>query len=144
VTLFLLDENVLRELHSKGNANVRRWIAMVDDTHPRLSAATLFEKRRGAEALKRRDPDRAAKLLAAIDTLEKAFADRIVPIDAAVVAEWTRLLGEKNKDRWDLALAATARVQELVLATRNGKDFAARGVRLLNPFEDPPEELGNP
>ena len=117
---------------------------MVDDTHPRLSAATLFEKRRGAEALKRRDPDRAAKLLAAIDTLEKAFADRIVPIDAAVVAEWTRLLGEKNKDRWDLALAATARVQELVLATRNGKDFAARGVRLLNPFEDPPEELGNP
>jgi predicted nucleic acid-binding protein len=73
VTLFLLDENVLRELHSKGNANVRRWIATLDDTNLRLSAATLFEKRRGAEALKRRDPDRAAKLLAAIDTLEKAF-----------------------------------------------------------------------
>lgn len=101
MTLFLLDENVLRELHRKGNANVRRWIATVDDTNLRLSAATLFEKRRGAEALKRRDPDRAAKLLAAIDTLEKAFADRILPIDAAVVAEWTRLLGEKNKDRWD-------------------------------------------
>ena len=73
MTLFLLDENVLRELHSKGNANVRRWIATLDDTNLRLSAATLFEKRRGAEALKRRDPDRAAKLLAAIDTLEKAF-----------------------------------------------------------------------
>lgn len=110
----------------------------------RLSAATLFEKRRGAEALKRRDPDRAVKLLAAIDTLEKAFADRILPIDAAVVAEWTRLLGEKNKDRWDLALAATARAYGLVLAVRNLKDFAARGVRLLIPFEDPPEESGNP
>jgi toxin FitB len=144
VTLYLLDENVLRELQSRGNANVRRWVATIDDSDLRLSAATLFEKRRGAEAVKRRDPGRSAKLLAAIDVLEKAFADRILPIDAAVVAEWTRLLGEKNKDRWDLALAATARVHELVLVTRNLKDFAARGVQLLNPFEDPPRESGSP
>jgi hypothetical protein len=41
VTLYLLDENVLRELHSRGNVNVRRWIAKVDDTDLRLSAATL-------------------------------------------------------------------------------------------------------
>ena len=142
MTLYLLDENVLRELHSKGNLNVRRWIRSVDDTELRVSAATLFEKRRGAEALKRRDSERSSKLLAAIDALERAFADRILPIDAAVVAEWTRLLGEKNKDRWDLALAATARVHGLVLVTRNIKDFAARGVRLLNPFEYPPEESG--
>ena len=140
MTLYLLDENVLRELHSRGNVNVRRWIARVDDTDLRLSAATFFEKRRGAQALKRRDPDRSAKLLSAIDALEKAFADRILPIDSPVVAEWTRLLGEKGKDRWDLALAATARVHDLVLVTRNLKDFADRGVRLLDPFHDPPHE----
>ncbi|MER8887502.1 hypothetical protein [Mesorhizobium sp. M0816] len=48
------------------------------------------------------------------------------------------MLGGKNKDRWDLALAATARVHGLILVTRNIKDFAGRGVHLLNPFEDPP------
>jgi len=141
VTLYLLDENVLRELHPKGNANVHRWLATIDDTNLRLSAATLFEKRRGAEALRRRDPARSARLLAAIDELEKLFADRIIPIDALVVAEWTRLLGQKNKDRWDLALAATARVHGFVLVTRNVDDFADRQVRLLNPFTDPPVEI---
>jgi predicted nucleic acid-binding protein len=107
----------------------------------RLRAATLFEKRRGAEALRRRDPNRSAKLLAGIDELEKLFTDRIVPIDAAVVAEWARLLGRKSKDRWDLALAATARVHGYVLVTRNLDDFIGREVRLLNPFASPPAEV---
>ncbi|MFH0301919.1 type II toxin-antitoxin system VapC family toxin [Bradyrhizobium sp. 31Argb] len=137
----MIDENVLREFGARGNANVRKWLATVDDSDLRLSAATLFEKRRGAEMLKRRDPDRAANLLKTIGAIEKAYADRIIPIDASVVAEWTRLLGSKNKDRWDLALAATARVYDLVLVTRNIKDFETRSVRLLNPFRDPPVRI---
>lgn len=141
MTLYLLDENVLREAGARGNENVRRWLATIDDTDLRLSAATLFEKRRGAYALKSRDAQRSAVLLAAIDALEKLFADRIIPIDAPVVTEWTRLLAGKNKDRWDLALAATARVHRLVLVTRNVRDFAGREVRVLNPFKDPPEEF---
>lgn len=138
MTRYLLDENVLREFSSRGNANVRKWLATVDDVDLRLSVATLFEKRRGAELLNRRDPVRAASLLNAITSLEKAYVGRIIPVDAAVVEEWTRMLGVKNKDRWDLALAATARIHGLVLVTRNTKDFVGRGVRLLNPFEDPP------
>ncbi|CAN7219368.1 type II toxin-antitoxin system VapC family toxin [Rhizobium leguminosarum] len=139
MTGYLLDENVLREFSPRGNANVRKWIAGVDDAELRLSVATLFEKRRGAEMLKRRDPERAAAIIRGIANLEKAFADRILPVDATVVEEWTRLLGAKNKDRWDLALAATARVHRLVLVTRNIKDFEGRGTRL--PFTDPPERI---
>ncbi|MFK4484998.1 type II toxin-antitoxin system VapC family toxin [Bradyrhizobium sp. USDA 336] len=141
MTAYLIDENVLREFGARGNANVRKWLATVDDSDLRLSAATLFEKRRGAEMLKRRDPDRAANLLKTIGAIEKAYADRIIPIDASVVAEWTRMLGSKNKDRWDLALAATARVHDLVLVTRNIKDFETRSVRLLDPFRDPPVRI---
>lgn len=48
------------------------------------------------------------------------------------------MLGAKNKDRWDLALAVTARVHGLV---RNTRDFVGRGVRLLNPFLDPPQAI---
>lgn len=138
MTAYLLDENVLREFGARGDRNVHKWLATVDDTDLRLSVATLFEKRRGAEMLARRDPERAHVLLDAIALLERAYADRIIPIDALVVNEWARMLGAKNKDRWDLALAATARVHGLVLVTRNTRDFMGRGVRLLNPFLDPP------
>jgi toxin FitB len=141
VTAYLLDENVLRELRARGNANVRKWIATVDDSDLRLSVATLFEKRRGAEMLKRKNPERAAKLLDGIAAMEKQYRDRIIPVSAAVVAEWTRLIGTKNKDRWDLCLAATAIVHDLVLVTRNVKDFEGRGVRLLNPFRDPAHRI---
>jgi len=55
LTLYLLDENVLRELKRGGHKNVQQWIATVDDTDLRQSVATLFEKRRGAEALMKRE-----------------------------------------------------------------------------------------
>jgi predicted nucleic acid-binding protein len=141
VTLYVLDENVLRELKHGGHKNVHQRIATVDDTDLRLSVATLFEKRRGAEALMKREPERARRILVGIEALEKSFSDRIIPIDGRVVAEWTRLLGSKNKDRWDVALAATARVHGLVVVTRNVSDFEGRGVRILNPFKSPPEVL---
>jgi toxin FitB len=41
-----------------------------------------------------------------------------------------------------MALAATARIHGFVLVTRNLKDFAGREVRLLNPFRNPPEQVG--
>jgi predicted nucleic acid-binding protein len=34
----------------------------------------------------------------------------------------------------DMAVAATVMVHALVVATRNGKDFRNRGVRLVDPF----------
>lgn len=89
----------------------------------------------------KREPVRARRILDGIEMLEKSFYDRIIPIDGPVVAEWTRLLGDKNKDRWDVALAATARVHGLVVVTRNVSDFQRRGVRILNPFKSPPEIL---
>jgi toxin FitB len=138
VTIFLLDENVLREFHPKGHPRVRAWRASVDDSALRISVMTLFEKRRGAERLRRSDPERAATIIAAIEALEADYGDRIVPIDAAVAAEWTRLLGAKDKNQRDRALAATARVHGFVLATRNVDDVRGCGVQVLDPFAAKP------
>jgi predicted nucleic acid-binding protein len=138
VTVYLLDENVLRELHPKGDPRVRNWFASVDDADLRISAMTFFEKRRGWERRRKTDPDVAAARLAEIDALEAAYGGRVVPIGAPVVAEWARLLGAKDKHQRDRALAATARVHGFVLLTRNIEDVRGCGVQVLNPFNGTP------
>ena len=138
VTLYLLDANVIRELREGGHANVRAWIRTVPDAGLRISAFTVYELRRGWEAVRRRDRARAERGLSQLDALVEAYRGRVVAVDEAVAAEWARLVGEKDKHRDDMALAATARVHDFVLVTRNVKDFHGRGVRVLDPFKKAP------
>jgi hypothetical protein len=138
VTIYLLDENVLRELRPGGNANVQAWYATVSTTALRISAMTFFEKRRGAERLRKTDLVRATRLLADIDALEVAYGSRLIPIDGPVVAEWIRLLGAKDKNQRDRALAATARIHGFVLVTRNVADVTGCNVDVLDPFNASP------
>jgi predicted nucleic acid-binding protein len=134
VTAYLLDENVLRALSPGGDANVRAWFASVATTDLHISAMTMFEKRRGWERRKRTDPVLAAAKLAELDALEAAYGERLVPIDAGIAAEWARLLGAKDKNQRDRALAATARVRGFVLVTRNTADVRGCDVQVLDPF----------
>jgi hypothetical protein len=75
----------------------------------RISVTTLLGMGRGAEMRKRIDPLRAADALAARDALEETCKTRLVSIDSAIAAGWARLLGEKDKHRDNMALAATVR-----------------------------------
>jgi predicted nucleic acid-binding protein len=138
VSVYLLDENVLHEIHPHGNANVLAWYATVAELELRISVMTLFEKRRGWERRKKDKPVLAMEGLAELDALEAAYAGRVVPIDGAVVAEWARLLGAKDKNQRDKALAATAIVHGFVLVTRNVDDVRGCNVRVLNPFKAEP------
>jgi predicted nucleic acid-binding protein len=141
VTIYLLDENVLRELRPGGNAHVQAWYATVSTASLRISAMTFFEKRRGAERLRKTDPNRATKLLIDIDALEAAYGSRLIPIDGPVVAEWTRLLGAKDKNQRDRALAATARVHGFVLVTRDVGGVTGCNVDVLDPFHTAPKVI---
>lgn len=140
MTLFLLDENVLAEMRPGGNAQVGAWLKTVTDSQLRLSAMTFFEKRRGWQRQLRKgvNADAVAAKLAWVDQLEADYGARLLALDGPVVAEWTKLLGEKDNNQRDAALAATARVHGLVIVTRNVKDFVGRGVRVLDPFKAPP------
>jgi predicted nucleic acid-binding protein len=54
--------------------------------------------------------------------------------DAATADEWGRLDAQGSLSVVDELLAATARVHDLTLVTRNVKDVVRNGVDMLDPF----------
>jgi toxin FitB len=109
---YLLDTNVLREMHPRGHKNVRLWLATVDDSELCISALTIKEIQKGiAREHARRPTQQTMDAQRRLDALVPAYRDRIVPIDREIAAEWGRLVGTKAKHNDDMALAATARVK---------------------------------
>jgi hypothetical protein len=67
-----------------------------------------------------------------INALDKP--ERVLPVDAATADEWGRLDARGSLPVVDGLLAATARVHDLTLVTRNVKDVVRTGVDVLDPF----------
>lgn len=144
MTLYLIDGNALQEMHPGGHPNVRAWRATVDDHLLRLSVVTFHESTVALERerLRRQAASKdASDVLAKIATLKAVateFADRIIDINLQVSEEWARLLAVSGKNDRDAALAATARIHDLVLVTRNIKHMVGRDVLVLDPFVNTP------
>ena len=143
--LYLVDTNVLREMHPQGHANVRAWLKSIDDDQIRISPVAYREMREGRERQRRKlldsggDTTQVDASLAALDAFEKEFEDRQIPITFAIEREVAEMLGAKGKNADDVMLAATARVHDLVIVTRNVDDFVGRGVQVLDPFKRKPD-----
>lgn len=137
----LLDTNVLSELAKPGSdAAVSAAIRAVDEDDLFVSVLTLGEIRQGMEQLpagaKRR---RLAIWLAELRT---GYADRLLPVDAAVGETWgildARLRGVgRPVPTLDGLLAATALTHGLAIATRNVRDFEPTGADVFDPWNDP-------
>lgn len=134
---YLLDTNVLSELRkgTRTNPAVSAWYATIDANSIYLSVLVTGEIRRGIEGLRRREPERATALDQWLQAVIESFADRILPIDAAVAERWAYLTAGRSFSVVDALLAATADVHHLVLVTRNQGDVAGLGIAVLNPFE---------
>ncbi len=136
-TGWLVDTNVISELRRRDpDANVRAWFAQRPATELYLSVLTLGEIRKGVEALT--DSGRRTVLREWLEReLPVFFADRLLPIDAAVAHQWGQLLAKAGRSlpAIDTLLAATALHHNLFLVTRNLKDFDGLPVQALNPWE---------
>jgi len=132
----LIDTNVLSELRkgARADVNVRRWFEGIDEDSIFLSVLVTGEIRRGIEAIRKRDPRAAATLERWLDNVMEAHSERVLPVDAATADEWGRLDARGSLPVIDGLLAATARVHDLTLVTRNVKDVARTGVDVLDPF----------
>jgi predicted nucleic acid-binding protein len=136
---FLLDTNVVSEVRKGARADrrVMGWLEGVDDDDLRLSVLVLGELRQGVERLRSRDLVSARHLDRWLHGLAERYAERILPIDEPVAQLWGRLNVPDPLPAVDGLLAATALVHDLTLVTRNTRDVARTGVRVLNPFERP-------
>ncbi|HEX8214322.1 MAG TPA: PIN domain-containing protein [Allosphingosinicella sp.] len=140
--LYPLDTNVLQEMHAGGHPKVLAWLATVNDHQLRYSVITFHESRLGLERerLRRKGKDASdieAKLTE-LDASIEELADRTLGIDSKISSEWARMLAASGKNDRDTALAATARVHDLVLVTRNIKHVAGRDILALDPFVNKP------
>lgn len=133
----LLDTNVVAELRKgdRANSSVSTWFASLDPDTIVLSVLTIGEIRRGIEGVRRRDRPAAASLQRWLRRVVREHGDQILPVDLAVAEEWGRLSVPDPLPVIDGLLAATAKVHDLTLATRNVKDVERTGVRLVNPFQ---------
>jgi predicted nucleic acid-binding protein len=134
---YLLDTNVLSELRKpRADRHVRAWFDKVPASALYLSVLVIGEIRAGIERQRRRDtPGQAGVFERWLETLLRDYGDRLAPIDADVAEEWGRLNVPNPLPVVDGLLAATARVRGWTLVTRNARDLARSGVRLLDPFQ---------
>ena len=133
---FLIDTNVLSELRkgARADVNVRHWFEGIDENSIFLSVLVTGEIRRGIESIRKRDPRAASALERWLENVMEAHSERVLPVDAATADEWGRLDARGNLPVVDGLLAATARVHDLTLVTRNVKDVIRTGVDMLDPF----------
>jgi toxin FitB len=133
---FLLDTNIVSELRrgDAANAGVIDWF---EEQSPRalfLSVLTVGEIRQGIEQLRPKDRPQAARLDRWITGLVQFDEDRLIYVDGDIAEEWGRLQATRSAPVVDALIAATARVHDLTLVTRNVRDFSKLRVRFLNPF----------
>lgn len=106
----------------------------VNDSELYLSAVTLGEIQAGVELTRAQDAAKAAQIDDWLDLVAQTY--NVLPMDGTAFRMWARLMYRKSNTLYEDALiAATARVHNLTVVTRNVADFASFGVPLLNPFE---------
>ena len=145
---YLLDTSVLSVLAPGREAFVPSPFGQWLQAHHQqlfLPAIAVAEMAQGIGKLRRNGgaADRANRLDRWLDGLLAAYADRILPLDAAAA----RLAGQisdaamaqgRHPGFADVAIAALAQHAGLVLLTCNLKHFAPLGVTCLDPLVDLP------
>jgi predicted nucleic acid-binding protein len=133
--MFLLDTNIVSELRRpKPHGAVVAWVKQAPVGQLHLSAVTLGEIQDGIEATRQRDGKKAAEIERWLNDVEASY--EIIPMSGRVFRRWAQLRWtHPNAAIEDSMIAATALVHELIVVTRNTKDFKIPGIRIFDPFK---------
>ncbi|MEP6902054.1 MAG: type II toxin-antitoxin system VapC family toxin [Actinomycetota bacterium] len=137
---FLLDTNIISEpKQKKPNAQVLEWLDAQDESKLFLSVLTVGEIRKGISRLE--SGKKKAELEQWLEKLRSRFLRRILSLTEKTFLVWGKMSGEFEdkgiaRPAFDSLLEATALEQDLILVTRNVKNFQNSQVTILNPWED--------
>jgi len=136
---FLLDTNVISEtVKPEPNPRVLHWLSEQNPAELFLTAQTIGELVRGAK--KFYQGKRRSQYLEWIrQDLPLQFEGRILPFSTPAAITWGDLMGGGDRSgrtpaALDAQIASIAICHDLVLVTRNEKDFKYFDVSVVNPW----------
>ena len=135
---YLLDTCVVSEFaRETPEPRVVSWLTGALEHELTVSTLTLGELRYGIARLK--DGRRRRSLTAWLDEFSARFDGRVLDVTSKIAAEWATLRASaaragRTLPVIDSLLAATATVHRLAVVTRNGPDFAAARVTVIDPW----------
>ena len=131
--MYLVDTNVVSEAR-RGSRQAVAWLRSVRPESVHLSALTLGEIMRGVALRRKSDPQTATRPTEWLEQLRQDHSDRILPVTDRIALEWGRIAALRPRGDIDGLIAATAIVHDLILVTRNVKDFEDIVVSVINPW----------
>jgi len=132
--MYLVDTNIVSEAR-RGSPQAIAWLRSVDPGSVHLSTLTLGEIMRGIALKQKSDPKAAGHLAEWLRKLRHDHADRILGITDQISVEWGRIAAIRPRGDVDGLIAATAIVHDLILVTRNERDFIDTGASVINPWD---------
>lgn len=136
---YLLDTSLISELvKPTPNKAVLKWVEGHPEQTMFLSVLTLGEIQKGVAKLAR--SKRKALLQEWVNNdLPRRFSGRVLDITGDVAILWGKLQGEAEMKGLkmpviDSLIAATGKLHNLIVVTRNGTDIAQSGVEVFNPW----------
>ena len=138
---WLLDTNVLSELRRpRPEQHVVAFVAAQPLASLCVSTVTLAELRYGVGRVK--DPARRRELGAWLDhRVRPMFEQRVLPISEDVMVEWRILVEQGRKaghthSQPDLIIAATARLHDMTVVSRDRTEYERARVPVLSPWAE--------
>jgi toxin FitB len=143
--MFLVDTNVISALAPSKREEIGPLVEWLDRASPRLflSVISAAEVKSGiAKAERVGATTKARSLTQWWESIEYLYAEKLLPFDlrcAYIAGEILDAARAHQPGFEDIAIAATARVHELTVLTRNLRHFEPLGVRAIDPFAALPE-----
>ena len=135
---FLLDTVTVSEFRKIGRIDPRvdRWQHQHAGDEMWISVVTPLEIRKGVHLVRSKDPEFAKNLDQwLVNTVLPGFRHRMLGIDISIALQAAEYRAVHGLTPNDSLIAATAKIHDLTLATRNTADFTDCGIDLTNPWE---------